>query len=584
MPGASGTHPCFGELALMYSKPRAASVVASVQGKLWKLGREAFRLVQMLRTNTAIDFTKIMRRVEVLSALRFDQLQQLRDRMVERTFAPNDYVFKQGERGDTLYIIARGRAEVVKKGESGEEEVVMQLQKNAYFGERALLRDEPRGASIRATSEASLVTACISREDFEKRLGPLQNLLDDHRREREAAVRTQQSLIDRFGLSTATRDQFVVQAKIDEVPCGVVLLVKHLSTSQTYTMREEGTLPLQRAGEISRTHRELELLSEIAAAKVPIPVLPTLLRAFTSPLTRCMLFRQRAVCALSQIAAASPGGVLAARELLFTGACIARALDALHTHLEHMYRNLAPERISVLDDGYVCLMDHRFSKRDDGACTTLCGSPSFLAPEAVRGDVQGYPVDWWGYGVLMFELATGDSPWGATDDDDMVLLKRISSHTSGALAVPAHVNPQLSALINDLLEPDPETRRGDGSVVADAWFDEISWSRLLDAELPSPLLNLASRKQEELNSSAGWEEVEPPDWDTFVPPGSAADDDDDDDEVNEEGEFTFGAQGSSLASKMQSTGSVLSQTRAAREMQPTKKLSFSDRVQERMDG
>jgi serine/threonine protein kinase len=321
---------------------------------------------------------------------------------------------------------------------------------------------------------------------------------------------------------------------------------------------------------------------QIAAAKVPIPFLPTLLRAFTSPQTRCMLFRQRAVCALSQIAAASPGGVLAERELLFTGACVARALDALHTHLEHMYRNLTPERISVLDDGYVCLMDHRFAKRDDGACTTLCGSPSFFAPEMVRGDIQSYPVDWWGYGVLMFELATGDSPWGATDDDDMVVLKRISSHTSGSLAVPSHVNPQLAALLNDLLEPEVETRRGDGSVVADAWFDEISWSRLLDGELPSPLLHLTSKQLEELH--LGWEEIEQPDWDAMVPPDSVAaetaDEDDDHSEMSDDDHhFSFGAHGSFVAT--QSSGSVLSRA-AAREPRQNKP-SFVERVQERVE-
>jgi hypothetical protein len=60
------------------------------------------------------------------------------------------------------------------------------------------------------------------------------------------------------------------QAKIDEVPCGVVLLAKHLPTSQTYTMREEGKKPLQVAGEISRTHRELNLLSEVCRPQTSI--------------------------------------------------------------------------------------------------------------------------------------------------------------------------------------------------------------------------------------------------------------------------------------------------------------------------
>lgn len=164
-------------------------------------------------------------------------------------------------------------------------------------------------------------------------------------------------------------------------------------------------------------------------------------------------------------------------------------------------------------------MDHRFSKRDDGSCTTLCGSPSYFAPEVVRGDIQGVPVDWWGFGVLLYELATGDSPWGATDDDDIVVLQRITSHVSGSLVVPGAVNPQLVALLNDLLEPEVEQRRGDGSVVTDVWFDEISWSRLLDAELPSPLLRVVQQRFEELHTE---EEVELFDCEIFDTTGTPA--------------------------------------------------------------
>jgi protein kinase A len=268
------------------------------------------------------------------------------------------------------------------------------------------------------------------------------------------------------------------------------------------------------SGEEARVRRELEILREIAANQSTIPFVPTLLRAFQEPQSMCLLFKQRAVCELSSLAAQYPGGVLDDGGLNFIGACLSRALDVLHSEYSVIYRNLAPERIHVLDDGYMCLMDLRFAKRDDGSCLTLCGSPSYFAPEMVRGDIQGFQVDWWGLGVLLFELATGDSPWGATDDDDMVLLKRISSHVSGALAIPAHVNPQLSALLNDLLEPDVDARRGDSSVVMDPWFDDVNWSRLLDGELPSPLQRVAKKTADEALQAAATDEneIESPDW------------------------------------------------------------------------
>ena len=100
-----GAHPSFGELALMcakpfersrrhgdvaqpsavcrYAKPRAATVQCVEAGTLWGLDRAGFREAQ--KSNKGVDVTKVLSKVTVLSMLRFDQLQQLRDHMTEVT-------------------------------------------------------------------------------------------------------------------------------------------------------------------------------------------------------------------------------------------------------------------------------------------------------------------------------------------------------------------------------------------------------------------------------------------------------------------------------------------------------------------
>jgi serine/threonine protein kinase len=167
----------------------------------------------------------------------------------------------------------------------------------------------------------------------------------------------------------------------------------------------------------------------------------------------------------------------------------------------------------VLEDGYVCLMDYRFAKKDDGSCTTLCGSPSYFSPEIVRGEKQSVASDWWAFGVLLFELATGKSPWGVDDDDnDVELLKRIADHTFGALKMPHYVSPRLTTLLQSLLEPDMKARRGDGQVINDPWFEDLNWGRFVDNELPSPLLPLAQQQLEDAEDVDD-AELEPPDWD-----------------------------------------------------------------------
>ncbi len=79
---------------------------------------------------------------------------------------------------------------------------------------------------------------------------------------------------------------------------------------------------------------------------------------------------------------------------------------------------------------------------------------------------------------------------------------------------------ELEMHMSDLIEPDPDVRRGDGSVVVDAWFDEVNWSRLFDAEEPSPLQLLAAKRFNDVHGDDG--ELEAPDWDGLAENAPAA--------------------------------------------------------------
>jgi len=83
-------------------------------------------------------------------------------------------VVRQGEVGDRLYIVKEGEAEVVARGEDGEETEVAMLSKNDYFGEIALLRDVPRTATVRARGPVELYA--LGRQHFQNLLGRSERL------------------------------------------------------------------------------------------------------------------------------------------------------------------------------------------------------------------------------------------------------------------------------------------------------------------------------------------------------------------------------------------------------------------------
>jgi len=202
---AAGGH--FGELALMYSKPRAASIVCVEAGRLWALDRGAFRTRLMKSSRRTI--LRTLRGVAVLRSLDTLQLQRLEETLTEQTFENGRRIIAQGEIGDAFFVIREGgvRCTVRRAGApqpaaggggaadaaaaaaaaavaDADEEEVMALSANEYFGERAIMYDEPRAASVWAVGPATTVLT-ISRSAFEEVLGPLEAIIDADRRRRE---------------------------------------------------------------------------------------------------------------------------------------------------------------------------------------------------------------------------------------------------------------------------------------------------------------------------------------------------------------------------------------------------------------
>ena len=101
-------HPCFGELSLIYGKPRAASVIALQSGVLWGLDRKVFQRVVVRVTSSRKETFAALRKIEILKSLSIPQFQRLNDLLKEAKYSPGDYIIKQGEIGETFCILVKG--------------------------------------------------------------------------------------------------------------------------------------------------------------------------------------------------------------------------------------------------------------------------------------------------------------------------------------------------------------------------------------------------------------------------------------------------------------------------------------------
>jgi len=94
----------------------------------------------------------------------FDELSARAHSLAENRFQSGDFVFRQGDAGDRIYVVKSGEVEVVRDDPEKGEVVLARLGKGAYFGEMALLSKAPRNASVRAVTEVTALA--IEREDF----------------------------------------------------------------------------------------------------------------------------------------------------------------------------------------------------------------------------------------------------------------------------------------------------------------------------------------------------------------------------------------------------------------------------------
>ncbi|XP_068152342.1 ribosomal protein S6 kinase 2 beta [Drosophila tropicalis] len=173
---------------------------------------------------------------------------------------------------------------------------------------------------------------------------------------------------------------------------------------------------------------------------------------------------------------------------------LALALNHLHT-LGIIYRDLKPENILLDEHGHIALTDFGLSKQPlDGSKTySFCGTVEYMAPEIVNRKGHDFAADWWSFGVLMYEMLTGNLPFhGQTRQETMNQILR------SKLGMPENLSPEAQSLLRALFKRNPQNRLGAGSqgildIKAHCFFGTIDWVRLERKQVRPPFIPAVSR-------------------------------------------------------------------------------------------
>lgn len=166
----------FGELAIMYNAPRAATCRAAVESKLWALDRVSFKCIVVAAAMQKREMYKgFLQNVPILKSLSEMDVMTLADCLAEEKYQSGEVVCNEGDEGNYFYIIKEGTAVCSKKSDTGENMEVLRLGEGGYFGEIALLTSKPRQATVRA--DGLLKVLALDRATFTRVLGNLDEQL-----------------------------------------------------------------------------------------------------------------------------------------------------------------------------------------------------------------------------------------------------------------------------------------------------------------------------------------------------------------------------------------------------------------------
>ncbi|XP_044031480.1 serine/threonine-protein kinase N2 isoform X2 [Siniperca chuatsi] len=199
------------------------------------------------------------------------------------------------------------------------------------------------------------------------------------------------------------------------------------------------------------------------------------------------------------VMAYSPGGdlmthihtnIFTEKQAWFYSSCVLLGLEFLHQN-KIVYRDLKLDNLLMDADGFVRIADFGLCKEGMGhgdRTSTFCGTPEFLAPEVLTDNNYTRSVDWWGLGVLIYEMLVGESPFPGDDEEEV-----FDSIVNDDVRYPRFLSPVSVSLIQKLLQKNPDMRLGAGEEDASQikrhkFFQGMDWDALLAKKVKPPFL------------------------------------------------------------------------------------------------
>jgi serine/threonine protein kinase/CRP-like cAMP-binding protein len=490
---------CFGEVALMSNAPRSATVSAGAEGctVLTLVRGTVEEVLGPLRPLLEKNLGHLVIGSILNTETHVKHVRELSMNWLEREdFVAGALIQTLGEPCASLSVVVSGSAELGTEGGRG-------ITVGGFFGAEALDEGEFGTASVGAvpvytdTARAGADGAScmrLSRRAFgivvygHRDVEPTETAAAPATKEQRTRRRRRASMKMEKPTALTTAMIYASIKSIEELKvvrtlgCGSfgrVYLVEHEATHKQFALKslQKGFIMEMRQADQIKTEREV-------MASIESPFVIKLITSFQDA-EHIYMGMELSSGGELQMQLDQHDSIFTAYATAFYGVGIAAGVSHLHA-ANIAYRDLKPSNVMLDERGFPKLIDFGLAKKmKPGKLTfTLCGTPEYIAPEIASLTGHNHVVDWWAFGVMLYECLLGAPPFVRSEFDEYGLQLYRTLQTAD-VEVPLDAGPT-KELLSGLLEKDYVRRLGNlGGGVDDILGHDFFTSRA-SVVLPCP--------------------------------------------------------------------------------------------------
>lgn len=330
------------------------------------------------------------------SALASIPVRELAPLLESRSYQSGDLVMREGEPGDSLLILSKGRVEISTTDLDGRRHVIGTAAAGDVIGEMSMLTSEPRSASVVAVEpvEAKSLSAAAF-HDLARRFPEFSYALT-------RLIADRLGMPDRDALTDKTLDQFAIRRRLGRGGMGIVYEARQRQTGQRVALKMMSHRWVYDEGALRRFQQEADIIESFEHSNIV-----RMYGRFAAFHTYFIVMEYCQGETLESLLDAT-GPLDASRFQQITGQ-LAAALDHAH-RAGVVHRDIKPANVMLTPDGVVKLMDFGLAEpvyESDALDGRISGTPRYMAPEQRIGQTAGVEADWFAFGCVAFEMLTG---------------------------------------------------------------------------------------------------------------------------------------------------------------------------------